>query len=223
MPVGKVDSAIRDRLDDLRRNPETQVPLADVEEVVSAIMGTATGDISASDLQLYGELEELATYIEHAKGEIAALRPDEVKDTFLPSATDELDAIVEATAEATFSIMDATEVLEDMMGEVTPEQSEKLMEVTTKIYEACGFQDITGQRISKVVKTLQHIEEKVDALVDAFGEEIEKYKAARPEQEEPVVEAAEQKPSDEDLLAGPQLTHEANTQAEIDALLASFD
>ena len=59
------------------------------------------------------------------------------------------------------------------------------MDATTRIYEACSFQDITGQRITKVVKALHGIEEKVDAFVAAFGDEIEKYKKANPKEEDP--------------------------------------
>ncbi len=93
------------------------------------------------------------------------------------------------------------------------------VDAATRIYEACGFQDITGQRVTKVVKTLKDIEERIDALVAAFGSEIEKVKAEQPEPEE----KEEKKDSDEDLLHGPQLAKDAKSQAEVDALLARFD
>ncbi len=93
------------------------------------------------------------------------------------------------------------------------------VDATTRIYEGCGFQDITGQRVTKVVKTLKDIEERIDALVAAFGSEIEKVKADQPEPEE----KEEKKDCDEDVLHGPQLAKDAKSQAEVDALLASFD
>ena len=40
----------------------------------------------------------------------------------------------------------------------------------TQIFEACNFQDVTGQRISKVVKTLQLIDNRVSQLLHTFGE-----------------------------------------------------
>ena len=52
----------------------------------------------------------------------SALRPDEVKEQFLTAAGDELDAIVEATAEATNGIMDATEIVEGVMSGLEGEQ-----------------------------------------------------------------------------------------------------
>ena len=84
----------------------------------------------------------------------------------------------------------------------------------TRIYEACNFQDITGQRINKVVKTLKYIEEKIDALLTAFGEGLAD--APPPPPPEPGDENAR-------LMHGPQLPAVANKQDEIDAILASLE
>jgi len=100
-----------------------------------------------------------------------------------------------------------------------PELGEKVTDAVTKVYESCNFQDITGQRITKVVRALKHIESRVDALVAAFGDEITKYKAVHP----PMEEKAEDPMSDKALLNGPQLAANAGKQDDIDALLASFD
>lgn len=209
------------RLSELQGRMQT-VSRAEIAEVVSALLAEMEGDLSEDNLKLYAELESLSRYILAAKSEIAALRPDEITAQHLPKATDELDAIVGATEEATNSILAAMETLETLAGELPPEQGDKVTEAVTQVYEACNFQDITGQRITKVVRTLKHIEEKVEALVAAFGDEIAKYKATHPEAaEEPEQKPA--KPTDADLLNGPQLPDDASKQAEIDALLASFD
>lgn len=213
------DQNIQDRLSSLRVVHGDVVKVSEISGVVESIMATMKGDLSADDLELYNELQALATYIHDAKSDIAALRPDEVRDDYLPTAADELDAIVLATENATNTIMDATEQIEAVMETLEGEQAEKLMEATTNIYEACGFQDITGQRITKVVKALKDIEEKIEALVTAFGSEIDKIKAKEPQEEaKPKTDL-----SDEELLGGPQHEGEAATQEEIDALLASFD
>ena len=191
----------------------------EIQDVVSEMLATMEGDLSEMNLKLYAEVESLARYIVTAKSEIAALRPDEIMSTHLPSATAELDAIVGSTEEATNGILQAMESLESLTGEMAPELAEKVTEAVTKVYESCNFQDITGQRITKVVKALKHIESKVDALVSAFGDEIAKYKATHPQ-----AEAADEEPSaDQKLLNGPQLPDNASKQDDIDALLASFD
>lgn len=219
MATGSVDPELADRLQEIGRDPDGSVKISEIGDVVDAILGTMRGDLSAVDVKLYDELESLASFIADAKSDIAALRPDEVKDEFLPKAADELDAIVEATAEATNSIMDAVSEIEEVMAKLKGKNADRLMDATTMIYEACGFQDITGQRITKVVGALQHIEEKVDALVTAFGDEIAKHKAANPSPA-PVAEDAPM--TDADLLHGPQKKEEAMSQADIDALLNSF-
>jgi len=213
-----VDPGIKHELANLREQHGDTVKVSEISQVVESIMSSMKGDLTANDLELYHELEALAAYIHEAKSDIAALRPDEVRDEYIPTASDELDAIVQATEIATNTIMDSTEEIESVMASLEGEQAEKLMNATTNIYEACGFQDITGQRITKVVKALKDIEDKIEALVTAFGSEIEKVKADQPENEPSNAEL-----TDEDLLEGPQQEGEASTQAEIDALLASFD
>ncbi len=203
----------------IREHRGDDVKVDDIADVVKSMLASMRGDLSAKDVELYNELQSLADYIRAAKREIASLRPDTVKDQHLRTASDELDAIVQATAEATNSIMDATEAVESVMDEVSEDTRLTLEAATTGIYEACSFQDITGQRITKVVKALKHIEDTVDGLLNAFGDEIEKYRADAgdaPESEETPL-------TDEDLLQGPQLEGSGNTQEEIDALLASFD
>jgi len=191
----------------------------EIQEVVSEMIASMEGDLSEMNLKLYAEVESLARYIVAAKSEIAALRPDEIMSQHLPSATDQLDAIVGSTEEATNGILQAMESLEALTGEMAPEMAEKVTEAVTKVYESCNFQDITGQRITKVVKALKHIESQVDALVSAFGDEISKYKTAHPQEEK----KTENKMSDAALLNGPQLPDTAGKQDDIDALLASFD
>ncbi len=81
--------------------------------------------------------------------------------------------------------------------------------------KACSFQDITGQRITKVVKALRHIESKIDALLTVFGADHPSDTASVPETAAAGAQAS--------LLNGPQLPEAANSQADIDALMASFD
>ncbi len=217
MPVKGVDRDLALRLDAIRREHGETIRVDDVAEVVRALLDTVTGDISAGDLRLYHELEDLSEYIHAARAEIAALRPTEIRDDFIPSATDELDAIIGATEAATNRILDAAEHLEGLSTMLEPQFADRLTEITTTLYESCNFQDLTGQRISKVVKVLKAIEDRVQTLVKVFGGDTAQGGG----------EAAEKQPkeilTDEDLLHGPQLPGNAADQAEIDRLLASFD
>ncbi len=204
---------LADRVETLREDRGDSVSIGDIAEVVESIVTTIDGDISAIDIEVHKQIRDLVDYIQNAKQEIAAIRPTDIKDHHIPAATDELDAIVKTTEDATGSILDAAEDLENLSTEVTPEVAEKITGITVKIYEASNFQDITGQRITKVVDTLHHIERTVLQLAGAFGHEVD------PEAAVP----SDERTGDAALLNGPQLPEEANSQAEIDALLASFD
>ena len=182
-----------------------------VAEVVRTALTTMTGDLTAVQTSLLGEVEALGRTISAAKLEIAALRVDDIKDHDIPFATDELDAIVAHTAGATNAILESCEILDEVAGTVAPEAAARLQDAVTKIYEACGFQDITGQRITKVVTTLKVIEAKVAHIIKTFGVEGP-----------PETQATSRTDPGDDLLNGPQLPSNAMDQSDIDKLLASF-
>jgi chemotaxis protein CheZ len=209
-----VDRDLALHLENLRKERGNAVKVDDVGEVVRSLLVSLVGDLSPGDLRLYREVEALANYIHKARAEIAALRPQDIQSHYIASATDELDAIVGATETATNDILDAAEQLESLSGELTPDQAQRLTDFTTKVYEACNFQDITGQRITKVVRALKHIEERIEALVSAFGPEASTAMTA----EEPPPQGDDPPVSDQDLLNGPQLPEQAADQAAIDAL-----
>jgi len=189
-----------------------------VADIVETVLGTMHGDLTQTEATLLSEVEQIGRTIAAAKQEIASLQVEDINGTFIPSATDELDAIVEATARATNEILDACETFEAVSAEAKGEVSERLQAATTRIYEACSFQDITGQRITKIVSTLKTIEGRIGAIVAAFGDRVpgELRTGERP--------AAPPAPTGEAaLLNGPQLPGNGVDQAEIDRLLASFD
>ena len=186
-----------------------------IEAAVRAVLGSMAGDLTAREAALLAELEALGRTIARAKAEIAALSVDDITGAHIPSATDELDAIVGHTAEATNEILDSCEILEKLQTEVAEPAATALQGAVTRIYEACSFQDITGQRISKVVAALKAIEARVEAAVaNASGRAAPAPLAAQP---------APARTEGEELANGPQLPGGATSQAEIDRLLASFD
>ena len=183
-----------------------------VAEVVKTVLTTMSGDLTATEATLLGEVEALGRTISAAKQEIAALRVDDIKERDIPFATDELDAIVEHTAAATHAILESCEMLDEVSNAVSGEPAARLQDAVTKIYEACSFQDITGQRITKVVATLKTIETKVALILATFGA-----------QGATIAMPAGGRPGEDDLLNGPQLPSNAMDQSDIDKLLASFD
>lgn len=170
------------------------------------------------------ELSEVRFYIDRVKSEITALAADEPNQgsRFL-GATAELDEIVNATAQATNDILGAAEAINDLAVRSLPEATEARGAITARcidIFQACSFQDITGQRVAKVVKMLGHVEERIIAMlsIDHGG--------ASPNIASDATAEARAKSgarsgtmSDDDLLAGPQLPGCGLDQGAIDALL----
>jgi len=153
---------------------------------------------------LVGVLQYLSDHIRATRAEIGAIRGGASGDQLFGSTADELEEIVTETARAANRIMDAAETIEGTAAKVDPASAAALTDAVTKIYEASSFQDITGQRITKVVRALQSMESKLQALAGAFGRAD--FTPAAPLE------------GDAALLNGPQLAQSASSQDDIDAL-----
>jgi len=188
-----------------------------IEQAVRQVLGSLTGDMTSTEASLLAELEALGREVQRAKSEIASMRVDDINASHIPRATDELDAVVEHTANATNEILDVCEGLEAMQMRLPAEESDKLGTAVTRIYEACSFQDITGQRIGKVVSALKAIEARVAAVTARFSNTSEPLPP--PEDAKPVTPVTEGRA----LANGPQMPGLGTSQADIDKLLASFD
>ena len=164
------------------------------------------------------ELRALAVCIEHTKAEIASLKPKEADDDRLITVTFELDAIVSSTERATEQILEASEKIEAIGKEIQAHAAdgyvsrlvEDIGDTVSTIFEACNFQDITGQRITKVVKTLKYVEDRINAMIEIWGPE--NIADVSPKIFE------EHRDDDTKLLNGPQLENKGISQAEIDSL-----
>jgi chemotaxis protein CheZ len=135
----------------------------------------------------------------------------DISGTHIPIATDELDAVVAATEAATGTIMDSCDAVTEYAENLDSAHKDFLVSEVTKILEACSFQDITGQRITKVVKSLKAIDEKVTLLMDVLKDKL-------PTSVEPET-VEDTRTGDARLLNGPQMPDKAISQADIDKLL----
>jgi chemotaxis protein CheZ len=223
----KLDPELLTQIDDLRDGEIRQVAPDEIVRVVQKIIDGMNSDIPSLELAVRTDLEALADYIQVTKSDIMSIDPEGIPDEHLPVATVELDAIVRATEEATNTIMESAEEIERIAASLDNDKNEALINATTRIFEACGFQDITGQRISKVVSALQEIEGKIESLLEIFGDNDpaarEDRRRKRADQREKGKEDSLEEVDDRDLLQGPQLPENAIGQDDIDALFTSMD
>jgi len=180
--------------------------LEDVGEMFLSMAENINPSLSAAEKFTHQEISRLAKYISDAKTEIFSISSNEKTDAALTDASHHLDEVIRATEEASTIIMDAADVIQGAVGGVGGEKEQQIMDATNRIYEACNFQDITGQRITKVIKLIENIDERIEKLNELFGAPTEDH----------VVKISVD--DERSLLNGPQLSGQAASQADIDSL-----
>ncbi|PLX33977.1 MAG: hypothetical protein C0605_15120 [Hyphomicrobiales bacterium] len=168
--------------------------------------------------KLRTEIESIYQAIDRTKREIATIHEGSLSGDRMTTVTSELDAVVNGTEEATESILGAAEEIDanasDLAASLTGPQHDlanDIRERAVQLFEACNFQDLTGQRITKVVNTLKFIEDRVVRMMDIWGG-IEAFKDI--ESDLPAVEG------EEALLHGPGHSDDPDriAQDDIDSL-----
>lgn len=216
--AGRAFLRMRDKRAAVLAVDEYHAGLRSIRQWIEQSQVKSAGDVHLDVLRR--ELIEMASSIRRAKTEISAMKPpDETgpgSTRRINLATEELDAIVHATERATSDILNGAERIMELAQRVKKvegmaDEAEQLDVEATNILMACGFQDITGQRISKVVSTLRYLEERVDAMIRIWG--LEGVKS------DEIVTAERDHRPDAHLMNGPSLSGGVD-QSEVDNLLA---
>jgi chemotaxis protein CheZ len=127
--------------------------------------------------QLRAELDAMKDAITSTKREIATIHRSEFEGKGMRRVAGELDAVVGATEQATTSILAAVEEIEanaNMLRAAGIDMGNNdcagaILDRVVVLYEACNFQDLTGQRINKIVNVLKFVEERLDRMIDLWG------------------------------------------------------
>lgn len=177
------------------RAPEPGVPVPVAEEM-AAVLSTlrelreildpgqrGAPAPSGTSRQALAEVYELRRELEAMKGAILGTRR-EVAALYCVTAgrrseraASELDAVIEGTEQATTAILAAAEEIEanasmlraTMAATGNNDCVGAILDRVVTLYEACNFQDLTGQRMTKIVKVLLFVEERLDALIETWG------------------------------------------------------
>lgn len=224
----KIGNALLKSLIELHES-KGEVKLEDVGAIFENMASTLHPE-TPPDSFLRTEIEKLALYIAEAKNEIFSIAPPmqatEKEETDAAGnkimvAGLELTEVVKATEEATNSILDATDEIIRHAGEMSEKEvSAKITDAANRIYDACTFQDITGQRINKVAKTLEDVEFRVNRLVSLFSDSNQHIQDLESWKEREQLRG--DKRPDASLMNGPALSNSAPSQEEIDKLFGSL-
>ena len=128
-------------------------------------------------LAMRSDLDAMKDAIVQTKADLATLHRSENDGKGMRRAADELDAVVDSTERATSQLLSAVEEIESRAAMLrssrlpagSREHVEAIQERVISAYEACNFQDLTGQRISKIVGVMKFIEEHLDRVILAWS------------------------------------------------------
>lgn len=192
----------------------------DTDRVLNAIellKGSLAETITVSSMDvLRRELETMAASIAQTRREIASIKPEGPGNNRIVTATEELDHVVKSTEKAAAEILSSAERVLAIAQELKDKGIDdplcaELEEQGTNLLMACSFQDLTGQRMTKVVNTLRYLETRVNAMIEIWG-------ITAQDAEKLVQHHIESKP-DAHLLNGPAKEGEGVAQDDIDRLL----
>jgi chemotaxis protein CheZ len=172
--------------------------------------GVANGTVQS----LERELAQLNDAVTHTMRELAALIGGN-RERHMARAAGKLGTAIETMEQATEKILKSAEVIEDstkalaaaMKTDYERGLAQEIQDHVVKIYEACNFQDLSGQRIGNVIETLTTIEDRVEGMLNRH-------------QGWPRDRAAAQPDCNQTLLNGPRIDGDSGhtSQQDIDIL-----
>jgi chemotaxis protein CheZ len=97
-----------------------------------------------------------------------------VEAAHLSRIAHELDAVVNGTAQATQRVLATAEEIDQLAnnlsaalkGRIEQGPAQDIRDLVIRIFEACNFQDLIGQRVTKVMATLKFIEDHIARALD---------------------------------------------------------
>ncbi|HXT81968.1 MAG TPA: hypothetical protein VN702_20580 [Acetobacteraceae bacterium] len=132
--------------------------------------------ITELSVEVHGAVQ-LVDYSEaNLSGQIARIHEQIATLVAVPAAATrnsgvELELVVQATESAANHIMEAAEAIGAWLreGRRDPASLEAMAVRVNAIFEACTFQDVTGQRIRRAISHLQQVETMLTELMPAVG------------------------------------------------------
>jgi chemotaxis protein CheZ len=176
LPAGAVASEQASLAQVLKRLDELHQAVMPSQTMMSNISDAYRREVEEV-VKLRGEMQAIQDAILETKRQVVAFHAPSHHGVTVNHAAGELGAVVMDTEGATNNILAAAERIEMLAGVIESETTMKAMkgrageiaQQVMSIYEACNFQDLTGQRISRVCETLNFVETRVQRMVEVWG------------------------------------------------------
>jgi chemotaxis protein CheZ len=169
MPAAEVAARVRESLKSVKAADLEDAQLFEVLRLAPQLTDTMQMFFGSLDTSIHAEFDAIAKYIARTRDEIAQLRPNDIREQRIPVAGAELEAVVSDTEKATEAIMGEAEQLMSAKPTDLDAYKADVDAAMCRIIESCSFQDLSGQRVSKVVTSLKHIESRVTRFAATMG------------------------------------------------------
>ncbi len=170
-----------------------------IEEFLGIIKPFTTEDYQK---EIYYQIEMILVQFLALKRELSSISTDILEDNFVPNITMDLRSVVIQTERSVTGILDIADEITHFCQKVeNSEVREELIIKSTRILELCNFQDLTGQRIQKIIHHLGEAEPIIYKILHILHPEV--------------VLSVEKTHT---LVNGPQNEENAPSQSDIDAL-----
>jgi len=155
------------------------LPMTEIETALGAAVLPALADlrgfvdrrIAELSAELHASVQMADMTEEKLSRELALVHQRIAGLVAMPTASTrssgvELEAVVMATEAAANTIMEAAEAIQDWIssGARDPAAIDALADKVNSIFEACSFQDVTGQRIRRAIQHLQQVETMLERI-----------------------------------------------------------
>lgn len=198
-----------DALSQIKNDKGSELKFSDMERLIDCIL--------QSKVEHGPENKEVIENLKKVKSEMQSIRSDVCEgldgkcDTFdlLPLSQKDLADVLKVLDGATNSILDQTDNINSLLAADNLDRA-AIGEAVIKICESCNFQDLTGQRLTRIMQNLARFEGSVSAILNAIIGENLKNRGDRK------LEYA-----NDSLMNGPEFLEEAPKQKNIDDIFES--
>ncbi len=154
------------------RAGETDRLLEAIERLYEAAIGSRHAILAD---HVRRDLEDMRRSIEETRNDIAAIKPREAFNARFASPND-LEALAAASERATRDMLAAVERLQNIGDELRGQGADADLcdEIETHargIFMASSFQDMTGQRTTRLATALRYLEQRVAAVLASIDED----------------------------------------------------
>lgn len=195
-----------EKLKELQEKNSGLIDINNIDDIIRQFLNVINPYLANNEKQaIYNQIEMILAQFVSLKRDISNISDEILDDNFIPDIAMNLRSVVIQTEKSVTGILDVSDEISALSSKIEDASiREELLIKSTKILELCNFQDLTGQRIQKIVHHLTEIESIMYKMLHALRPDMKLRSRHKSQQEK--------------LLNGPQKEEHTPSQNDIDCL-----